>query len=240
MLLAGIRDAEDALKLWLHLRSGGDQLRAIDLYESKEVCARCAGGPMTFQGRDRTPVCMDCRQPWRARAVAVVEPRVGAAQERCSHCDAGRKVRRDGALRCAACSRPWAPTTETLAVGGGGGSRVRRDLLPLERIAGLLLMLRRVVEARPRDFTQAGWTFDLRAFALCAEADGRSYAQAAEDGERLWPELEDESESRWWSEWKVREAVARARYVIERRLADERSSKRRRAPLAMALTGSRP
>jgi hypothetical protein len=196
-LLAGIDDAESALRLWLHLRAGGDQLRALDLYDSKEVCARCGKGPQTFQGslRNRLAVCMACRQPWRGMMVPVLQPRVPA------------------------------PKPDEIHPRTSRSTRVRRDLLPLERIAGLLIVLRRVVEAKPRDWSEVEWAFDLRAFALCVEADGRSYALAAEDGVHLWPELE--TKTRWWSEWKVREAVSSAREVIERRLGEARSRKRR-------------
>jgi len=196
-LLAGIHDAESALHLWLHLKNGGDQLRAIDLYDSKEVCARCGKGPQTIQGslRKRLAVCMACRQPWRGKMVPVLQLRIPPPKPDEIHPSADRST------------------------------RVRRDLLPLERIAGLLIVLRRVIETRPRDLTAAEWAFDLRAFALCVEADGKSYVQAAEDGARLWPELE--TATRWWSEWKARDSAGRAREVIERRIARERSRKRR-------------
>lgn len=209
--------ADDAVRLWLHLRSGGDQIRSLDLYDSRDVCARCGKGPMTYQGRDRLAVCMACRQPWRPRAVAVVEPRVGKPHERCSRCESDQKVRFQRRLHCATCGAAWEPVSETVAVSARSTPRVRRDLLTLEHVASALIVLRRAIEPKPRESSEAEWAFDLRAFALTLEGNGRSYETAAVEGAGLWPELA--SDTRWWSEWKVREAVYEARYVIERRLA---------------------
>ncbi len=216
--LAGIRDAEDALRTYLDLANGGGQARSLDLYETRDACDRCGGGPRTQRGRRgrEMDVCASCGSPWKGRSVPLLEPR---GRSRSSERETARP-------------RKKRPTT-----------RVRRgELAPVEHAAVILVYLRRVIETRPRDATDAEWRFDLRAFAVWTEGKGRSYAVAAEFGAELFPQAV--TPSRWWSEWKVREACKRARDVIERRLhrgwkewRDEGSRSRRLRSSSVAASG---
>jgi hypothetical protein len=190
--LAGIRDAEEALRLYLHLSNGGGQARSLDLYDTREACDRCGGGPRTTRGRRgrEVEVCASCAFPWKGRTVPLLEPRASRTSQ------SGETVK---------------PRKKR------SSPRVRREeTTPVEHAAEVLVLLRRVIEPRPRDSTAAEWRFDLRAFAVWTDGKGCSYARAAELGAEIFPTYE--SESRWWSEWKVREACTLAREVIERRL----------------------
>lgn len=203
--LAGIRDAEHALRLYLHLVNGGGQERSLDLFDTREACERCGGGPRTQRGRKgrETEVCASCGFPWRGRPVALIDPTSRRAS--------GRETVRFRNRRSSV--------------------RVRREEpAPVEQSAESLVHLRRVIEPRPRDTSRADWEFDLRAFAVWTEGKGRSFTAAAELGLELFPMAV--TQSRWWSEWKVREACYHARDVIENRLRRGWSAWRRDAPRA--------
>jgi hypothetical protein len=194
-LLRDVHTAEEALWMFLHLENGGEQVRSLDGIASKEVCAKCGGGPRTTRGRARTAICMTCEQAWDGRLVALVTPKAPRRQ-------------------------PFGEQNpENALVKPKSSKRVRVHRLEpfqLEHSADLLLVLREVVAARPRDLGDVEWLFDLRAFAVKTTGDGRSDFDAAALGAELFASYE--CDTRWWSERKVRDAVAEARAIIERRL----------------------
>lgn len=208
--LARVKDADHAVRLVLHVLEGGGQLKAIDLFETREVCNRCGRGPRATKGDppNTRDICAACGLAWDGHTEGWL--RRGTSLRGRSFAvptDRGQGLR-----------PAHLPVKETR-------SMRRRAIEPVEMAAELLGRLVPLVLTRPRASTELGWRFDLQALALHIEGHGRSYAQVAEIGSRKLPRLASPP-TRTWEGTSVQRAVARARETIERRL--RRARRRRR------------
>lgn len=188
--LDSIRDADTALKWYMHLRAGGGQIKAVDIFASREQCER-----MIVVGNDpktRKPVHQKCGGPRTWKGQKPNEKEV-----------------------CASCGQSWKGTTEGWVREFIQGTR---DPDAQERTLDLFRHLRPIVEAHPPTMSPDEWLFDLQALALSIEGHGRNFSEAARLGYEHRPEFQV-WHSRSWTPEGVREAVSRARRRIGERLA---------------------
>jgi hypothetical protein len=205
--LSEIRSAEDAIKLYLHLRDGGDQARSLTQLESQEVCGRTArdgicGGKRSSKGKRgrETTICAKCGEPWQSVTLAL-------ARRPLNH-------------------RRRVPESEVVRVKGDRSVRLRRyGLAPVESAAYLRPVFEWILSlaAAPDGWSTEQWKFDLAALWICTfgeDGKGCGVARGAELGLRLHASLE--CPSRWWTPHKVMVACERARAEIEGRLEEAR------------------
>lgn len=197
--------ADEAVRMWLHLEGGGDQLRSVSLWDSEEVCSRperkgICEGKMTTRGRRPRErfVCAKCGQPWMPTVRPIQDPRPKKS---------GKAL--------------------TVRVRGKVPRMRRESLLPIEREGGEERgFLRRVllIDSYPREalfkWSRGDWMFCLQALAISLDKGGLSYQQVAEIGVSLLLHLET---PRWWWEVnKVTAACEHARRIVGKNIAKER------------------